>query len=154
MLPYERDDYAALGICNPSGELIGGVVYDHFTGYDIAMHVAAVRGSMWMRPHIISQIFGFPFNQLKCRRVTGYVSARNSHTIKFDLGLGFQVEGRLRDATPEGDMIILGMTRNECRWLEENHGKVSTKGQHARSGLYGSGADPIQPADGGLQRQA
>jgi RimJ/RimL family protein N-acetyltransferase len=115
-------DYEAIGVCSDDGELIAGVLFNHFTGYDISMHVAAERGRLWATPKVLKAIFSYPFNQLKCRRVTGFVSAINTATIKFDLKAGFVIEGRLRDATPEGDMIILGMTRNECRWLGKENG--------------------------------
>lgn len=115
-------DFEAIGVCNDAGEMVAGVVFNHFTGFDISMHVAAERGRLWATPEVLRIIFGYPFNQLKCRRVTGFVASENTHTLKFDLKAGFVVEGRLRDATPEGDMIIIGMTRNECRWLGNDNG--------------------------------
>lgn len=121
----EVDDglsYEAIGVCTTDGELVAGVVFNHFTGHDISMHVAASRGRVWATPKVLRAIFGYPFNQLNCRRVTGFVSAINTETLEFDLKAGFVIEGRLRDATPEGDMIIVGMTRNECRWLGKRHG--------------------------------
>lgn len=114
--------YEAHGILDSSGELVAGVVFNRFTGTDISMHVAAEHGRLWATPRVLRFIFGYPFNQLKCRRVTGFVSAQNAHTLDFDLRIGFKKEGVLRDATPEGDMTIIGMTRNECRWLGEKHG--------------------------------
>lgn len=118
----DTDDFEAHGVLDSSGNQVAGVVFNHFTGHDIAMHVAAEHGKVWATPRVLSFLFGYPFNQLKCRRVTGFVSVANAHTLPFDLKLGFKVEGRLRDATPEGDMIVIGMTRNECRWLGKNHG--------------------------------
>jgi hypothetical protein len=32
--------------------------------------------------------------------------------------IGFVEEGRLRQALPHGDLLILGMTRQECRWID------------------------------------
>lgn len=122
MLVDDGLGYEAIGVCSDEGELIAGVVFSHFTGFDISMHVAAERGRVWATPKVLKALFGYPFNQLKCRRVTGFVAAENTHTLRFDLKAGFVVEGRLRDATPEGDMIIVGMTRNECRWLGNENG--------------------------------
>lgn len=118
----EVGSYAAIGVVNNEGELVAGVIYNNYTGHDISMHVASTYGTLWARPHILRDLFAFPFNQLKCRRVTGFVSAANAHTIPFDEHLGFVREGILRDATPEGDMHIIGMTRSECRWLENHNG--------------------------------
>jgi hypothetical protein len=117
----QDDNYEAHGVIDSEGNQVAGVVFNHFSGHDIAMHVAAERGKVWATPKVLSFLFGYPFNQLRCRRVTGYVSQANASTLAFDLKLGFRIEGLLRDATPEGDMIVIGMTRNECRWVT-NHG--------------------------------
>jgi len=121
-MTLETDDFEALGVVR-NGELVAGVVYNHFTGHDICMHVAAEPGKIWAKPKILYALFSYPFNQLKCRRVTGFVASQNAHTLPFDKKLGFVEEGRLRDATPEGDMIVIGMRRSECRWLGEMNGK-------------------------------
>ena len=121
-MSFNDGSYAAIGVENEQGERVAGVIYNHYTGHDISMHVASTHGTLWARPHILRDLFAFPFNQLKCRRVTGFVSALNEHTLPFDEHLGFRREGILRDATPDGDMHIIGMTRQECRWLEKDNG--------------------------------
>ena len=83
------------------------------------MHIAAVPGRRWMTRDFLRVAFRYPFWQLGCRRVTGYVPASNADALRFDLHLGFVQEGRMREALPDGeDVIVLGMLRNECRWLE------------------------------------
>ena len=101
------------------GELLAVVVYNYFSGEgaDIAMHIAAVPGRRWMTRQFLRVAFRYPFVQLKCRRVTGYVPASNADALKFDLHLGFQQEGRMREALKNGeDVIVLGMLERECRW--------------------------------------
>ena len=101
------------------GELSAVVVFNLFSGADIAMHIAAVPGRRWMTREFLRAAFRYPFWQLGCRRVTGYVPASNADALRFDLHLGFVQEGRMREALPDGeDVIVLGMLRNECRWLE------------------------------------
>jgi RimJ/RimL family protein N-acetyltransferase len=57
--------------------------------------------------------------QLGVQRVTGYVPASNAAALRFDRHLGFVEEGRLREALPGGeDVIVLGMLKRECRWWE------------------------------------
>lgn len=120
----EAGSFEAIGVSDDEGNIVAGVIYNNFTGCDISMHVAAEHGRLWAKPDVLRGLFAFPFNQLKCRRVTGFVDSTNLHTLSFDQKIGFQIEGRLRDATPHGDMIVLGMTRNECRWLERINGEV------------------------------
>lgn len=108
----------AIGL-EKDGELLAVVVYNLFSGADIAMHIAAVPGRRWMTRDFLRVAFRYPFVQLKCRRVTGYVPASNADALRFDLHLGFVQEGRMREALPNGeDVLVLGMLKRECRWLE------------------------------------
>ena len=64
--------------------------------------------------------------QLGCRRVTGYVPAANARARRLDEHLGFVYEGRLREALPDGqDVLVLGMLRRECRWLDYDERQVA-----------------------------
>lgn len=99
------------------GELIAVVVYNLFSGADIAMHIAAVPGRRWMTREFLRVAFRYPFVQLGVRRVTGYVPASNADALRFDLHLGFVQEGCMREAMENGeDIIVLGMLERECRW--------------------------------------
>ena len=116
---FGSSPYTALGIANEAGVLLAGVVYQNYTKVDIHMHVAALPGRRWMSRHFLGECFRYPFEQLKCRRVTGLVPAKNAVAAKFDEHLGFTWEGRIRRILPDGDdVIVYGMLREECRFLE------------------------------------
>ena len=66
---------------------------------------------------ILWAVFAYPFIQLQCKKVIGRVSENNSRALEFDLKLGFKEEARIRDVYPEGDLFILTMRRDDCRWL-------------------------------------
>ena len=106
----------AIGV-ERSGELIAGVVYNRYSWPDICMHVAAVEKSGWLTKRNLAVFFGYPFNQLNCKRVTALVPSKNAHALQFDLKLGFQYEGFLRDGMPDDDLIVLGMLKKDCKWL-------------------------------------
>ncbi|MFZ9326480.1 MAG: GNAT family N-acetyltransferase [Polynucleobacter sp.] len=118
----EEDGFGsgAIGIgLEEDGELIAGVVFNDYTGPGISMHVAAVPGKRWMTREYLWACFAYPFLQLKCNRVTGLVRTDNIVAQKFDEHLGFKREGVLRRACSDGtDMIVYGMLRDECRFLE------------------------------------
>ena len=118
----EEDDFGsgAIGIgLEENGELIAGVVFNLYTGPSISMHVAAIPGKRWMTREYLWTCFAYPFLQLKCNRVTGLVRIDNLVAQKFDEHLGFKREGVLRRACTDGtDMIVYGMLREECRFLE------------------------------------
>lgn len=98
------------------GKLIAGVVYDEFNGANVNMHVAA-EGTNWLARNYLRAVFGYPFNQLKVKRVTGLVASTNQRALDFDLHLGFTVEAVLKDAHPDGDLIVLVMRPESCRWI-------------------------------------
>jgi hypothetical protein len=105
----------ALGF-EDDGGLFFGVVYDLFTGTNVFMHCGASR-KRWMRREMLADVFGYPFFQLGVDRITGPVDSRNEVALRFDKHIGFTEETRLRGAVPGGDMIMLVLWRNDCKWL-------------------------------------
>jgi L-amino acid N-acyltransferase YncA len=98
------------------GKIRGAVAYDHFNGRSIAMHVAG-EGANWLTREFLWFAFWYPFEQLKVKRITAMVAQSNAKALKLDLHLGFRVEARLKDAAPDGDLVILRMMKHECKWL-------------------------------------
>jgi hypothetical protein len=45
--------------------------------------------------------------------------------------LGFTVETRIRDVFPDGDAVVMGMYRAQCRWLDLKPRNVQRR-QHGR----------------------
>jgi len=109
-------NYSALGLTS-SGQLVAGVIYNHYAGPTICAHIGAVPGKKWLTRSFLRAMFDYPFNQLKVRRITGLVPKRNRAARKFDEHLGFKLEGCMRHALPDDDMLVYGMLREECRWL-------------------------------------
>lgn len=111
------DDFQAIGY-ERDGRLIAVCVFNFYTGYDMALHIAAEPGALWCTREFLTACFRYAFVQNGCRRVTGYVPAKNSKALRLDEHLGFVYEGRKREALPDDDLVILGMTRGACRYLE------------------------------------
>jgi RimJ/RimL family protein N-acetyltransferase len=101
-----------------SGELIAGIWFESFNGANINMHVAAKPGARWMNKEVLWYAFYYPFVECNVRRITGLVAASNIHAQKFDEKIGFKLEARLKDAAPDGDMLVYVMFREDCRWLK------------------------------------
>lgn len=101
--------------------LIAGVLYDNYNGASICMHVAG-EGKRWMTREYLRICFDYPFNQLKVRKVIGLVPSSTPEVVAFDKNLGFIEEHRIRDAHPRGDLVILSMTKQQCRFLGERYG--------------------------------
>lgn len=101
-----------------NGELVGGVLYDSYSTNNIFMHVAGTDGMQWASKSFVKAAFGYPFHQLKCKRVSGWVEASNIKARQLDEHLGFKPEAVLEGAARDGgDVIIYRMWREECRFI-------------------------------------
>lgn len=115
-------DYEAIGVLK-GGELIGGVIYSEYREiapghHDMRMHCAGEPG--WLTRASLRALFGYPFNQLGCCRVTATVNRSNKRALDMNRRLGFCIEGCIRDGYGPGrDGLLLGMLRRECRWIED-----------------------------------
>ena len=98
------------------GRLVAGVLYDNFNGRSVQMHVAAI-GHQWLVRKYLRTCFDYPFNQLKVLKVVGLVDSTNTDALRFDFHLGFKEEAVIKDAGKHGDLHVLTMTRDQCRFL-------------------------------------
>jgi RimJ/RimL family protein N-acetyltransferase len=117
----DEDNFGpAIGIGQyKDGKIIAGVVYNLYNGPSICMHVAGEPGGRWLTRDFLFRAFAYPFIQLGCNRVTGLVRIDNMEARRFDEHLGFKQEGVIRKGASDGtDMILYGMLKEECRWLE------------------------------------
>jgi RimJ/RimL family protein N-acetyltransferase len=101
------------------GELVAGVLYEGYNHHNIWMHVAAEPGKKWLNREFLRYCFHYPFVELGCNRVSGYVEAQNADARRCDAHLGFQQEAVLQGAASDGgDVILYVMRRDDCRYLE------------------------------------
>ena len=100
------------------GELIAGVIYEGWNGVNVWMHVAAQPGAKWLTRDYLRYCFHYPFVELGCKRVSGYVEASNELARRFDEHLGFRQEAILEGAASDGgDVILYVMRREDCRYV-------------------------------------
>lgn len=112
--PAWNPDAVAIGV-EKDGQIIGGVVLEGFTQCDVNLHMAGV--GRWATPELIVRVFHYAFVILRLRRVTALVRAKNANSLAICHKMGFTVEGVKRHAFVDDDLIVLGMTREECRFL-------------------------------------
>lgn len=109
--------FGAIGV-EEDGELIAGAVYDNYNGASISMHIAALPGKRWMMRKALWFAFYYPFCQLNVNRISGFVSASNREAQRFAQHLGFELEACMKDAHPDGDVLVYRMFKEDCRFLE------------------------------------
>lgn len=103
------------------GKLVAGVLYEGWNGHNVWMHVAITPGARITREYT-RYCFHYPFVELGCRRVSGYVEASNAAARRFDEHLGFRQEAVLRGAASDGgDVLLYVMWREECRYVQVSH---------------------------------
>ena len=108
------------------GQLIGAVMYDGYTGKKgeeggtIFIH-SRIDQPRKMPREFYWLVFAYPFNQLKVKYVRGIVNINNLAAQKFNEHVGFKREAQLRDYFLNGDAIIYGLTRDDCRFLGDKY---------------------------------
>lgn len=102
------------------GELVAGIVFESYTGTNCNIHAAGV-GSYWLNRTLLFTAFDFAFNKLGVKRLTALVPSDNQKAIDFDANLGFEVESVMKDGIPNGDVIVMVMYKDTCRFLRGEH---------------------------------
>ncbi len=103
------------------GKLRAVALWDGFSECDCNIHIASDGTGHWLRRAFLRAAFAHPFVQWKMRRVTALVPAKNAAALRFDLHLGFKQEGVVRHALPDDDIIILGLLREDCRFIPQEY---------------------------------
>ncbi len=102
-------------------EILGAVVVHDWNGTNAQLSIATVN-EKWAGKEFIKTVFDFVFNCLKANHCTVYVREDNEKSLRMCKKLGFIEEGIMRQSLTDFDGnvydgILLGMIRNECRWL-------------------------------------
>lgn len=94
------------------------VGFNNFLGRTCQMHVAMADGFGYTPRVMLAKCFDYAFNRANCLTVLGVVSSANERAVRYDTHLGFKELLRLPQHHEDGaDMILLGMTRDTCRYL-------------------------------------
>jgi RimJ/RimL family protein N-acetyltransferase len=102
--------YTTLGI-ERDGQIVGGAVFNHFTGPDIHVSIA---GHGWTKG-FIADVGAYVFDQLGCLRITAITE--QASVVKFAQRLGGEVEGLMRDHFGRGrDAFVVGILRADWRF--------------------------------------
>jgi L-amino acid N-acyltransferase YncA len=69
----------------------------------------------------VRDTFAFPFEVCNCEAVLALVDSTNDAALNFDSKLGFREIARIPNGGTDGDLVVMQMTRAECRWLRKPH---------------------------------
>lgn len=112
---FPRGCEAALG-AEVDGELLAGVVYDHYTGPCVTATIAIDHKNL--NRAFVNAMFRYPFEQLGVEKIIVYVNSSNKESMLLARKLDFDVEAVVEEVYPDGDMMILSLYKEQCKWLE------------------------------------
>jgi hypothetical protein len=115
---------------NKDGVMLWCIAMQDWVGKMATVHMAALGEGMYLPKKLFQGVFDYLFNYAGRELVIGLVNSNDDHVLRFDLWMGFKqllsLPGVHED---EGDMVVLGMWKHECRWikgLEDGREKLST----------------------------
>ena len=98
--------------------LVAGVIYENWNHRSVTCHIA-IEGRM--TPAYLASIFHYPFRFLGVDKIICPVSEGNDESKALVENMGFEEETRIKDAHPEGDLVIYTMTLDQCRFVGERY---------------------------------
>lgn len=109
-----------------TGRIVAVMVISGYLDDAAVIHFASDGRKSWATPSIIKGMLGYLFVFKGLNRVVGFTPADNPSMLRLILGLGFQIEGRVR-RSPDGaeQDIMTSMFASECAWIkdkEPDHG--------------------------------
>jgi RimJ/RimL family protein N-acetyltransferase len=115
---YFAANSSAIGL-ERDEQIIAGVVYENWNKASIMCHIA-IEGRI--TKGYLKAIFDYPFNVCKVKKIIVPVVSNNAKSLKLVGNMGFTEEARLKDASPDGDIIFLTLAREKCRFLGARNG--------------------------------
>ena len=97
------------------GQIRAVVVYCSFYGKSCMIHVGS-EGQHWATKDFLKEVFNYPFNTLKLKVIIGTVAGSNTKALRLDRHLGFKDVAFIPDAHDDGDLVILEMRPEYCKW--------------------------------------
>jgi RimJ/RimL family protein N-acetyltransferase len=97
------------------GVLIAGIAYENYNKNCIWGHQRI--DSPPSRQFWINNA-DYIFNQCGCKKFSAAVEANNEEAIRLNLHIGFEVEATLKDSGKNGDLLIMTLWRDKCRFLK------------------------------------
>lgn len=109
---------------------IAASMFESFNGASVLLHCVG-EGRKWLNREFLWFTFYYPFEQLGAKKILSPVESDNANSRKFIEHIGFTLEATLKEAAPNGDLLIYSLTRDHCKWLdlkEKYRGKTQGSG--------------------------
>jgi hypothetical protein len=116
-----------------NGQPMGAVLYTNYRKHSIEFSAAGEPG--WMTRATIRQMFAYPFEQLKVQTLLALIKRSNAVARTISRDLGFTELCVIPSSDFKADDIILyGMPRDKCPWIEGKRGVHRQKPKKIHNG--------------------
>ena len=120
IFPAERS--VAIGL-EKDGQLVAGTVYENWNGRSVVCHIAWER----VTPTYVAAVYDYAYNVCGVDKIIGPISSNHTRALRLVRKMGFSEEARLKNAAPDGDIVLMTLTPERCRFLEPRYGqKISS----------------------------
>ena len=109
-----NDSMTAIGDVK-DGVLIAGFAFENWNSNNLWGHSridASPGKQFWI------ETADYIFNQCGVKRFSATVEASNKEAIKLNLHIGFEIDAVLKDAGKTGDLLVMVLWRDKCRFLK------------------------------------
>ena len=103
------------------GKLIAVVGYNEFLTDSCHIHVASTE-VIWLTKDLLFAIFDYPFNKLKVKVILAPIGQNNVKSLNLCRKLGFKQVADIPYSHPDGNLVIMAIKRNQCKWLQQGEG--------------------------------
>ena len=104
-----------------NGKIVAVTAFNNYNGASTQIHIA-ITGRL-TREYTL-YVYRYAFDVMKVHKLIGLVSSANEKALRFDKHSGYVEEARIKDGYPDGDVIILTMTRDQCKFLQKDFHKT------------------------------
>jgi RimJ/RimL family protein N-acetyltransferase len=119
---FDVDRSVAIGL-ERDGKIVAGTVYENWNGVSVVCHIAWER----VTPAYMAAVYDYPFNVANVDKIIGPISSNHTRALALVSKMGFSEEARIKGAAHDsGDIVLMTMTPNECRYLEPRYGQKIT----------------------------
>jgi hypothetical protein len=116
---YSPNSSAAIGLVK-DGNVVAGVIYENWNRRSVVTHIA-IEGRLTRS--FLYAIFHHPFVTCGVNNIISAVNDTNTKSVLMVENMGFIAEGRLKDCSPDGDIILYTMQKSDCRFLGKRYGQ-------------------------------
>lgn len=114
--------FRAIGLWDTNRrDFVAGTLFCDFNGASMHGHIVISPDLKSVNKHWLAYWCQYVFNQCKVRKLIGPVASTNLPCQRFVEKFGFSLEATLKDAHPEGDLLLYSLTADRCqKWLNVN----------------------------------